>query len=391
VQSTLSVNSVFRYTIAELLTPGGATYADSIAIGPRGGTSRVIPLAGCRLHSPSGGFIRSLDLTANVALTQPSGSAQVHVNSADGVALTLSATSIVADSASGVIKPTWVNVNAVLPVKLGDLAKKFKGQINIPAANLRIVPQSTIRFPLRLDLKLQAESGQGALLSEMAVPATTMSGTLQPIDFVPGDVGKFLSAISGRLPDSLRVRGAVLLNPSYDISSPQSIGSRSWFGGQLQVSAPLTCSLAGGTVLDTAAVGDTTGAGRGHTVVDAKTASSVNGVTLHVVTDNGIPLGARLKLHFLDATGKLLLVVPQTAGDSVDVPPPAVSGGDVQSPSHAERIIRLSGDEVRQFNTSVTVAYAIGVGTPGPGAVRFTSAETIRVRVWAELSYQVNQ
>jgi len=144
-------------------------------------------------------------------------------------------------------------------------------------------------------------------------------------------------------------------------------------------------------VADTAALGDTTGAGTGHTVVDAKTASSINSVTLHVVTDNGIPLGVALKLHFLDASGKLLLAVPQGAGDSIAVPAPAVSGGNVQAPAHAERIIRLAGTEVQQFNRAVTVAYALGVASPGTGVVSFTSAQTIHVRVWAELSYQVNQ
>ena len=391
LRSTLAVNAVFHYTIAQLLTPGGGAYADSLAMGPGGAANRVISLAGYRLHDPSGSFIRALDLTASVSLTQPQGTSQVKVLSTDGVAVTLAATSIVADSASGAMKPTWVNVNAVLPVRLGDLSRKFRGQINIPAANLRIVPQSTIRFPLRLDLKLQAESQQGALLSEMDVPPTVMNGAPQPIDFVPGDVGRFLSAISGQLPDSLRVWGAVIVNPSYDTSTSRSVGSRSWFGGQLDVSFPLTCALTGGTVRDTAAVGDTTGAGAGHTVMDAKTASAVTGVTLHVVTDNGIPLGARLKLHFLDAAGKLTLVVPQSAGDSVDVPAPALSGGDVQGPAHAERIIRLSGTEIQQFNHAVTVAYAIAVASPGTGAVNFTSAETIRVRVWAEFSFQVNQ
>jgi len=390
-QSTLAVNGVFHYSIAELLTPAGAVYADSVALGPGAGSTRVIPLAGYRLHSPSGTFIGALDVTASVGLTQPAGVTSVKVRSTDGVALSLSATAIVADSVTGVVKPTWVSVNAVLPVRIGDLAKKFHGQISIPAANLRIVPQSTIRFPLQLDLKLQAESQAGALLSEMSVPATTMSGALQPIDFVPGDVGKFLSAISGQLPDSLRVRGSVLVNPSYDVSTQQSVGSRSWFGGQVQVSFPLTCSLTGGTVADTAAVGDTTGAGHGHTVVDAKTASSINSVTLHVVTDNAIPLAVALKLHFLDAAGKLLLVVPQSAGDSITVPAPAVAGGTVQSPSHAERIVRLTGTEIQQFNRAVTVAYALSVASPGTGAVSFTSAETVRIRVWAELSYQVNQ
>jgi hypothetical protein len=391
LKSMLAVNASFSYTIGQLLTPAGSAYTDNVFL-PAGGTlDRTFDLGGYRLHSPDGGFISALDVTGSIAITQVSGGTPVKIQESDSISFTLTTTSIVADSVVGVMKPAWVNVNAVLPFRLGDLTKKFRGQVNIPAANLRLIPQSTIRFPLQLDLKLEAESNRGELLSEMDVPQTKMSGTLQPIDFVPGDVGRFLSTISGQLPDSLRVRGAVLVNPDYDVSAPQSIGSRSWFGGQVQVSFPLTCSLTGGQFRDTASIGDTSGTGQEHTLVDTKTAGDVNSIKLHVVIDNAIPLQVALKLQLLDRAQRPLISLPQTAGDSIRIPAPAVLGGTVQSPTHAERIIQLAGTEVQQFNSAYSVAYDLEISTAGTAAVRFESTATIKIRVWAEFSYQVNK
>ena len=390
-QSALPVNASFTYSISELLTPAGSVYTDKVSLPARGTLDRTLDLGAYRLHSPDGNYITALDLTGSVSLTPLGGGAPVKVQESDNISFALTTTSIVADSVVGAMKPTWVNVNTVLPANLGDLTKKFRGQVNIPAANLRLLPQSTIRFPLQLDLKLQAEGDRGQLLSELYVPRTTTDGAMLPIDFLPGEVGRFLSSISGRVPDSLRVRGAVLVNPNYDIATPQSVGSGSWFGGQMQVSFPLMLSLTGGEFADTASIGDTSGYGQGHTLVDAKTAGAVSGIRIHVVVDNAIPLQVALKLQLLDRAKRLLLVLPQSAGDSITVPAPVLLAGTVQSASHTERIIQLSGTEVGQFNNAYSVAYFLGVSTAGTDPVSFESTQAVRIRVWAEFAYQVNK
>jgi hypothetical protein len=150
-------------------------------------------------------------------------------------------------------------------------------------------------------------------------------------------------------------------------------------------------SLAGGEFADTASMGDTSGTGEGHTLIDAKTAGQINSIRLHVVIDNAIPLQVAMKLHFLDRTKRMTLEIPQTAGDSIDIPAPVVLGGIVQSPSHTERIIQLAGTEVQQFNAAASVAYVLGVSTGGPDPVSFESTQAIRIKVWAEFSYQVNK
>jgi hypothetical protein len=98
-----------------------------------------------------------------------------------------------------------------------------------------------------------------------------------------------------------------------------------------------------------------------------------------------------VKLQLLDRAHRLLLSLPQTAGDSITIPGPAVVDGTVQSAAHAERIIQLTGTEVPQFNGAYALAYDVSVATSGIGAVRFESTQTIKIRVWAEFAYQVNK
>ena len=116
-----------------------------------------------------------------------------------------------------------------------------------------------------------------------------------------------------------------------------------------------------------------------------------SGITLHAVVDNAIPLQVALKFGLLDRGGRLIMMLPQTAGDSILIPAPVVVGGAVQTPAHTERIITLSGTEVQQFNTGYSLAYNITLATAGTGAVQFDATQQIRIRVWAELSYQVNK
>ncbi len=158
-----------------------------------------------------------------------------------------------------------------------------------------------------------------------------------------------------------------------------------------QAASPLTFSPAGGQFADTVSIGDTSGSGQGHTFVDEKTAADFNSMKIHVVVDNGIPLQVAMKLQFLDRTKRLLIDIPQTAGDSITVPAPALLGGTVQSPSHTERVIELADTEIQQFNSTYSLAYFLTIASAGTDLLPFESTQTIHIRVWAEFSYQVNK
>jgi len=171
-------------------------------------------------------------------------------------------------------------------------------------------------------------------------------------------------------------------------ADPTFVGSRSRFGG---VSAPLTFSLNGGLFADTVSIGDASGSGQGHTFVDTQSVGDISSMKVHVVVDNAIPLQVALKLEFLDGSKRLLIAIPQTTGDSIIVSAPTVTGGSVHSPSHTERVIQLADSEIQQCNSAYSLAYFLQISPPGTGVVLSEPTATIKIRVWAEFSYQVNK
>lgn len=150
-------------------------------------------------------------------------------------------------------------------------------------------------------------------------------------------------------------------------------------------------SPAGALFSDTVSIGDSSGSGPGNTLVDQKTAGDFNAIKIHVVVDNSIPLQLALKLKFLDTANRPLITIPQTSGDSVIVPAPAVLGGTVQSPSHTERIIDLADTEIQQFNSTHSLVYFLQISAPGTNLLALERTQTINIRIWAEFLFQVNK
>ena len=168
-------------------------------------------------------------------------------------------------------------------------------------------------------------------------------------------------------------------------ADPAYVGRRSGSGG---VSSPLAFSSTGGLFADTVSIED--GSGQGHTFVDSQNVRDISSMKVHVVVDNAIPLQVTLKLEFLDGSKQVLIAIPQSAGDSIIVSAPTVTGGTVHSPSHTERVIELADSEIQQFNSAYSLAYFLQISNPGTGVV-LESTSTIKIRVWAEFFYQVNK
>jgi hypothetical protein len=231
---------------------------------------------------------------------------------------------------------------------------------------------------------------QGRTTAVLAVPSSKTGTGREVIDFNPGDVGIFLSRISGALPEAIRVVGSVIVNQNYDISQPASIGSRSSFGGNLELGIPLSLGIQAGCFVDTGMIADTTGDGRQDVRIDQELLNKANWGRLHVDVDNGLPLDVKLKLRFLDRAKRPLFDLPQASADTISVYAGILSGGDVQMPTLSQIRFDLTPAEIRRFNEVNLVALAVTLNTPAAGVVNFRSTDRIRVRVWIELSEQVN-
>ncbi|GEM_PF-5836668 len=159
----------------------------------------------------------------------------VSVSSTDYVSARVTTSSIYADSALAALAPTVIAIDERIGLNLGEVSKKFRGNLDIPGADMVFTPHSSIVMPMELRLRFEARNASGNTVT-LNVPVTKGAHGLDAITFAPGDVGRFLTSISGTLPDSLRVVGTVVLNPDYDTTAPAPVGRNCAFAGDVNLS-----------------------------------------------------------------------------------------------------------------------------------------------------------
>ena len=386
--SSVSMQTSLRLRLPELLRPNGSAFDQVLNIAPRDSALLTIDLARYRLHSSTGGFLRSLraECTADVA---PVSGTSVTVRSTDQISARITSTQVVADSAVAAIQPTVIAIDETIGLNLGEISKKFRGKINIPAANMVFTPRTSINVPMALNLRFEARDAKGAV-SSLEVPVTKGALGANPIAFAAGDVGAFMSSLTGTLPDSLRVVGSIVINPDYDTTVATGIGRNCSFAADVDLAVPMSLSITGGAFSDTLVMGDTTGDGRADKRIDEKTLADMNSGQLHVEIDNGTPLALKVKFGLMDRLRKTLLLVPQTEGDSIAINGGVVMNGDVYASSRSTFTINLSNIDIRQFNLADLVKVDLALGTSGTGPVNFRTTDNVHVRVWTQFSYRVN-
>ncbi len=386
--SSLDMQTSLRLHLPELLRPNGSAFDQVLNIAPRDSALLTIDLGRYRLHSQTGGFLRSLraECTADVA---PAAGTSVTVRSTDQISARITSTQVVADSAVAAIQPTVIAIDETIGLNLGEISRKFSGRINIPAAQMVFTPRTSIAVPMALNLRFEARDTKGAV-SSLDVPVTKGALGATPIAFAAGDVGAFMSSLTGTLPDSLRVVGSIVINPDYDTTVATSIGRNCSFAADVDLAVPMSLSLSGGAFSDTLVLGDTTGDGNADKRIDEKTLADMNSGQLHVEIDNGTPLALKVKFGLMDRLRKTLLLVPQTEGDSIAINGGVVMNGDVYASSRSTFTINLSNIDIRQFNVADLVKVDLALATSGTGAVNFRTTDKVHVRVWTQFSYRVN-
>jgi len=388
VVSSIDLRMSLRLRLPELLRSSGQTFEEIVNVAPRDSFLLSIDLGRTHLRSLDGGFLRSLVAECSADLFDAGNGGAVTLRSTDFVRVEATSGSVVADSAVAVLKPTMIAIDERVALNLGEIAKKFKGQIDIPGASMIFTPKTSITAPLELDLRFEAKNSAGKTVT-LQVPVTKGTGGLGAITFAPGDVGGFLSQISGNLPDSLRVVGHVWLNPDFDTTAPAAIGRNCSFAGNVHLSVPLSVRIADGVFADTLVMGDTTGDGTADHRIDPRQLNDFNSGRMFVEIDNGLPMGVKVKLTLLDRNRKPLLVIPQSEGDSITIAAGILAGGDVQAPARSSRFVELQNAELQSLNVADFVQLGVAVNTPGLGPVNFNTTDRVRVRVWTQFSYRV--
>jgi hypothetical protein len=390
IVNNVDVDVSFWIQLPDLYSSQGQPLQRTVVLPAHADQTIAFNLAGYSVHGLPGNYIRSLSAICKADVAPGSLGKMVTLRSTDYVTVQATSTQLVADSAIAVIQPTVINIDQMIALKLGNFSKKFKGSFDLPAADMRFTTQTSIGVPLGLDLAVQAHDSYGRLVS-LPMPATKVTQGGNVIAFAAGDVGTFLSRISGSLPDSLRVVGTVTLNPDYDTTWAGTVGRNCSFAGNVDLAVPMRLRITEATFADTLVMYDTTGDGRSDNRIDQKTLDAMHYGKVYVEIENGLPLQLALKVDLLDHAKNYALALPQAAGDSVRIAAAVVVNGDVQTPTRSIVTFDLQQSEIQKFNTSDFVRLALGVSTPGTEVVNFRTTDKVHVRVWAQFSYEVNQ
>jgi hypothetical protein len=320
------------------------------------------------------------------------------VNDTDKVVITMSRVdTLIADTAVAVLKPTWLSVNTGIDVDFGEFPTRFSGQLNIPAAALRLATLSSIGFPMDLYLRVGARrpgTGDSVFLAIPASERRLLPGS-DIVRFDSSEVGQFLSQFSTELPESLRIMGQVLANP-HDMYNPTlagvgSVGRNSSLSGMVDLEVPLMLGISNGMYADTVSLGDTTGDGYVDYSINRERINELNSGRLFFDVVNGIPLQVTVTVRLLNSSRQTILVLPQS-GQGIQVGAAGVDGqGNVNTAVRSTSSVELNRQEVHEFIPAAFLAYSVSLNTtPGSPAVRFRTTDFVRLRVWSNLSYRVN-
>jgi hypothetical protein len=397
-QNNIPLSMMFSFRFTELERRSGAgyiAYEDSVYLPANGSGSKVLNLTNTRVISRDGDLVRALNLRGSVSIASTVGQ-PVTVSETDKVFISVSTASpLVVDSAVAVVKPLWVNVDTKAGLHLWKGLQKFSGQLNLPAAHLRLATLSSIGFPADAYVTLGARrsSGDSVFIRVPASQRRLMPGQ-DAVEFDPAEVGRFLSQLAERFPDSVRVMGRVLVNPP-DVYTPSlagvgSVGSRSAISGSVSVSVPLNLGLGNGTVRDTLVIGDTLNNGKKGFTIDQSTLNQYNHGRVYIEVENGLPAELAVNVSFLGTSRLHLMTLPQN-GTPIRLSGAQVDGsGNVVAPSRTTTVVELSRQELANYNPSEYLAYNVGLNTSSGGStVQFKTDQSVKVRVWTQLSGRI--
>ncbi|MBI5474491.1 MAG: hypothetical protein HY961_19305 [Ignavibacteriae bacterium] len=398
--NNVAIGMTFKFRFTELQRLVGSSYVpyeDSLFLNPNGSGTLNLNLANTRVRTLDGSLIRSLSAISSVSIPASSGP-PITVSETDRISISVTKTApLVVDSAVGVIKPTWVDFDTKLGFNLGAAGQKYSGQLNLPSASLVIKTNSSIGFPSDLDVRVGAKKNAAGDSVFLDIPASQrrVSPGQDAIVFDGPAVGRFLSQISGKLPDSLRIVGRVLVNPS-DVYNPTpagvgTVGANSSVAGSVSVDVPLHLGIVDGYIRDTLALGDTTGDGHKDFTLDKSQTQRLNNGKVYIEIENGLPVSVSLNVGLMDRQRNMLLMIPQSGAPIVYQAASVDAEGNVVTPAKGRTLIELNQREVEQYNPTELISYAVRMNTPGGGSpVRFRTSDNVRVRIWSHLFVKVN-
>ncbi len=337
------------------------------------------PLAGITL--PNNPYIR-------LTLSSPGSANPATIQTDTVVAVSFKLSDAVADSVSGVVHlgaPIALTTDTQ-KVDLGDFGRKFNGSV--------IFSDST---KLTLNLSLTGQFPDSIYIVLVPANSTIRNGPIYPVavntKIFPGknvvypgpafvDALNRFSIATNTIPDEFIMNGFVVVNPGLPYVNG-ILTSSDELGGTGTINMPVYLGIMNATYIDTTA----------KPVFDSSTSAKMSDVdTASIVFEinNGLPLQDTLRTQLIDTvTGSI------TNLDSIIVhAPPATdfnTDGTIIAPIFSKKTVILTGSQAKEFGRSY-MRFKWSFWTPlGDTTVPFTKKNTISLKVYGNLAFNVNK
>ena len=154
--STVGLPSTLHLRVAELLTQFGQPYETVVALGARDSQDVTVNLAHFRLHEPANGFVRSLTAEVTADIPGHSGS-YVTINSTDCFSARVGSSSVIADSAIAVLRPTAIVIDQ-RSASTSEISRRSSKGHSIFGCEHAVHPHTSMNVPLELNLRLESKT-----------------------------------------------------------------------------------------------------------------------------------------------------------------------------------------------------------------------------------------
>jgi hypothetical protein len=290
---------------------------------------------------------------------------------------------------TGRAKPFWVDFNDTIALPEIRLGSSFTADsILMNKDSLRISIQTAAGHPIDINASLVGVNDNGVAVANIRIPS---GGSPDPnmwrfrpnaqneILLTGGILNDFLRNFPGQQPRNLVLFGAGLVNP-LDVynnpGDPNHIGritdtTNLYAGASFLV--PLEVAIYNGEFRNTVLFGgDTSASG---TQFDPNLLQSIREGNIFFALENTIPVNLKLKSEFYNQAGAVVLVP-----DSISI---------TTAPGTQTTAFRLRPDQSAKFNESKRAVIRLQLGTGNQAAV-FDTTQSIRVRMWANMKFNVN-
>lgn len=385
INSSIGAAVRVRFKFKELLSIAAAdTFVIDTLIAPRGNYLRNIDLTGWALQTADS---NNIHFELQIRTIESTGTDTIFSTSGVTTRVQFLNTPFQIRTITGRARPFTLDVNDTINLPEIRLGSSFTADsIKLGKDTLRIYVQTAAGHPADLSLVVRGLRQDNSVAATIRIPP---QGSPDPNmrRFVPavrneviltgGFLDDFLRNFPNGQPARLAVIGSGIMNP-YDVynnpSAPGHIGriddtTKLYVGASFLV--PLQVAIYNGVFKDTVRIGDTTTTG---TQVDPNLLTSILEGNFFFRIQNSIPVNLKLKTDFLNQAGVSIVA------DSVSI----FDTTGVQTP-----MIRLTKDRALKFNESKRAVIKLFLGT-GNQAAAFDTTQSIRVRMFANLKFNVN-